>query len=352
MSDILEKYQKADHTVLKISYITAMCILLALAVWGGVKVYDFCIYEETNDAQVKEYINPILTRTNGFVQEIRYTDHMHVQMGDTLVVLDKKEATVRLHEVEAEIAAAEAQIKVLHNGVKIALSNANIYKAKINAAKAHLWKQQQDFDRYKNLLVSEAVTQQQFENIKTKLDIAQSDYDAMQSTLINSQDKIADEEAKLAVAMANLEQKHALLEKVKLNLQYTVITAPSDGFMGNKSIQPGQYVQTGQVIGFMVDKKQGKWIVANFQETQIAEMHEGQKAKILIDAFPDETFEGTITSFSPATGSEFSLLPTDNATGNYVKVVQRFPVKIEFDGKAMIEKLKAGMNAEVSVLKD
>ncbi len=352
MSDKLEKYQKADRTVLKISYITAMCILLALAVWGGVKVYDLCIYEETNDAQVKEYINPILTRTNGFVQEIRYTDHMPVQMGDTLVVLDKNEATVRLHEVQAEIAAAEAQIKVLHNGVKIALSNANIYKAKINAAKAHLWKQQQDFDRYKNLLEREAVTQQQFENIKTKLDIAQSDYDAMQSTLINSQDKIADEKAKLAVAMANLEQKNAMLEKVKLNLEYTVIIAPSDGYLGNKSIQQGQYLQTGQVIGFMVDKRQGKWIVANFQETQIAEMHEGQKAKILIDAFPDETFEGTITSFSPATGSEFSLLPTDNATGNYVKVVQRFPVKIEFDSKAMIEKLKAGMNAEVSVLKD
>ncbi len=354
MSDKLQKYQKADHTVLKISYITAMCILLALAVWGGVKVYDFCIYEETNDAQVKEYINPILTRTSGFVQEIRYTDHEHVLMGDTLVVLDKNEAIVRLHEVQAEIAGAEAQIKVLQNAIKIALSNTNIYKAKINAAKAHLWKQQQDFDRYAKLLEREAVTQQQFESVKTRLDIAQSDYEAMLSTVVNSKDKIADEEAKLTVAKAKLEQKRVLLEKVKLNLKYTVILAPSDGYMGNKSIQPGQYVQTGQVIGFMVDKKQGKWIVANFQETQIADMHEGQKAKILVDAYPDETFEGVISSFSPATGSEFSLLPTDNATGNYVKVVQRFPVKIEFTDKsnAMIKKLKAGMNAEVSVLKD
>ncbi len=103
----------------------------------------------------------------------------------------------------------------------------------------------------------------------------------------------------------------------------------------------------------MVDKKQGKWVVANFQETQIGEMHEGQKATIKVDAFPGETFEGTITSFSPATGSEFSLLPPDNATGNFVKVTQRFPVKIEFVGdKEVIKKLKAGMNAEVSVLKD
>ncbi len=270
MSDRLHKYQKTDHIILKVSYITALCILCVLAVWGGVKVYDFCIYEETNDAQVKEYINPILTRTNGFVQEIRYTDHMRVKKGDTLIVLDKNEATVRLHEVQAEIAAAEAQVKVLQNGIKTSLSNANIYKARIKAAKAHLWKQQQDFNRYESLLSNEAVTQQQFENVKTKLDIAQSDYDAMQSTLVNSQDKIEDEQAKLAVAKANLEQKNALLEKVKLNLEYTVILAPSEGYMGERSIQQGQYVQTGQVVGFMVDQRQGKWIVANFQETQIA----------------------------------------------------------------------------------
>ncbi len=353
MSDKLTKYQKADRAVLGISYITAMCILLALVIWGGIKIYGFFKYEETNDAQIKEYINPILSRTNGFVQEIRYTDHQRVQKGDTLLILDENEARVQLQKVQAEITAANAQIKVLESDIQIAKSGASINKAKIEAAKAHLWKQQKDFERYEKLMENEAVTQQQFEDIKTKLDIAQADYSAMENTYVNSKDKIADEEAKLAVAKANLEQKLAALENVKLDLKYTTITSPSDGFMGKRSIQPGQYIQVGQVIGFMVDKKQGKWVVANFQETQIGEMHEGQKATIKVDAFPGESFEGTITSFSPATGSEFSLLPPDNATGNFVKVTQRFPVKIEFVGdNKVIEKLKAGMNAEVSVLKD
>ncbi len=353
MSENLNKYQKADRIVLKTSYIVAICILCALGVWGSVHVYRFFLYEETNDAQVKEYINPILSRTGGFVQEIKYFDHQKVMKGDTLLVLDKNEAFVELQKTQAEILAAEAQIKVLESEIQIAKSSANINKAKIKASEAHLWKQQKDFDRYEKLFENEAVTQQQFEEVKTKLDIAQSDFAAMQNTYVNSQDKIADEEAKLAVAKANLKQKLALLENVKLDIKYTVIQAPSDGYMGTRSIQPGQFIQKGQVVGFMVDKKQGKWIVANFQETQIGDLHEGQKAKIEIDAFPGESFEGIISSFSPATGSEFSLLPPDNATGNFVKVTQRFPVRIAFSGNnPLLDRLKAGMNAEVSVIKD
>ncbi len=353
MSDKLDKYQKADRFVLKTSYIVAVCILCALGVWGSVHIYRFFLYEKTNDAQVKEYINPILSRTGGFVQEIKYNDHQKVMKGDTLLILDKNEAIVQLQKTEAEISAAEAQIKVLQSEIQIARSSANINKAKIKAAKAHLWKQEKDYDRYEKLLENEAVTQQQFEEMKTKLDIAQSDFTAMQNTYINSKDKITDEEAKLAVAKANLQQKLALEDNVKLDLKYAVIQVPSDGFMGARSIQPGQFIQKGQVVGFMVDKKQGKWIVANFQETQIGDLYEGQKAKIEIDAFPGETFEGVISSFSPATGSEFSLLPTDNATGNFVKVTQRFPVKIAFLGNnPLLDRLKAGMNAEVSVVKD
>jgi len=331
----------------------AMCILVALLIWGSIKIYQFFRYERTNDAQVKEYINPILSRTSGFVQQIKYADHEQVVKDDTLVVLDKNEAEVQLKTIQAEIIAAEAQIKVLQSEIQIAKSNAKINEAKISAAKAHLWKQQQDYDRYEKLLKNEAATLQQFEDIKTKLEIAQSDYTATQNTYLNSKDKIADEEAKLAVAEANLEQKIAVLEQVKLDLKYTVIQAPTNGFMGNRNIQPGQYIQKGQTIGFMVDKQQGKWIVANFQETQIGKMHEGQKAKIEIDAFPGHVFEGEIASFSPATGSEFSLLPTDNATGNFIKVTQRFPVKIMFtESNPILDRLKAGMNAEVSIIKD
>ncbi len=352
MGNNLTKYQKVDRLVLKISYVVAMLILVALVVWGIVKIIGFYKYEETNDAQVKEYINPILSRTSGYVQEIRYTDHQQIKKGDTLVILDSNEALVNLAKVKAEIASAESQLDVLEHSIRACESGADIHKSKISAAKAELWKQQKDFERYKNLLEVEAVTQQQFEEAQTRLDIAKSNYEAAQNTYINSQDKTADEESKVIVAKANLAQKKALLANVELDLKYTVILAPSDGYMGTRSLQVGQLVQKGQVIGFMVDKKQGKWVVANFLETQIADMHEGQKAKITVDAYPGEEFMGEIESFSPAAGSQFSLLPPDNATGNFVKVTQRIPVKLVFtNDNPMLGKLKAGMNAEVSVIK-
>ncbi len=353
MSDSLNKYQKIDRTVLRISYAVALAILAFLLIWGGIKAVGFYRYTETNDAQVKEYINPILSRTAGFVQSIQYTDHQQIHKGDTLVILDTNEAIVRLHQANAEIASAKAQLQVLESNIQAAKSSADIYKSKITAAKAQLWKQQQNFERYKSLLQAEAVTQQQYEEMKTQLDIAQSDYEAIKNTYINSQDKIADEQAKIAVAKANLEHKNALLESVQLELKYSVITAPSNGYIGKRAVQQGQYIQKGQTIGFMVDKSQGKWVIANFMETQIAGMHEGQEAEIIVDAFPDISFHGKIESFSPATGAQFSLIPADNATGNFVKVTQRFPVKILFtDNTEKITQLKAGMNAEVAVVKD
>ncbi len=353
MNAKLNKYQKIDRAVLKVSYLVAMIIFAAIIIWGGVKLIDFYRYEETNDAQVKEYINPILSRTSGFVQEIRYSDHQKIFKGDTLVILDRNEALVRLKEANAEIASASAQIRVIESSINAAQSSAKINEAKINAAKAQLWNQQQNYDRYKSLLSAEAVTQQQYEDVKTQLDIASANYEAIKNTFINSQDKIADEKARLEVAKANLEQKRSLLGEIQLNLQYSVIIAPSDGIVGSRSIQEGQYIQKGQVIGFMVDKSQGKWVIANFMETQITEMYKGQKAEIEVDAFPGESFKGIVESFSPATGSQFSLLPPDNATGNFVKITQRFPVKITFVGEnPLIERLKAGMNAEVSIIKD
>lgn len=353
MSDQLEKYRKVDHAVLKISYVAALCVLAILLIWAGIKLVDFYRYEETNDAQIEEYIHPILSRTSGFVQEIRYNDHQQVSQGDTLIVLDKDQATVRLHQVQAEIASAEAQLKVLQNNIQVAASSASIHEVQITAAEAQLWRQQQDFERYQELLKGEAVTQQQFEGIKTQLEIAKSNYEAVKNTITNSQYQVSDAKAKLAVAEADLEQKKVELEKVKLDLQYAVIIAPSDGFMGTKRLQVGQFVQPGQTVGYMVDKQQGIWVVANFQETQIADMHKGQEALITVDAFPGESFTGEIESFSPATGSQFSLLPSDNATGNFVKVTQRFPIKITFTGtNPVLKKLKAGMNAEVSIVKD
>lgn len=352
MSDQIKKYENIDKAAVKVTYVVALLILLALLIWGAISIISFWNYESTNDAQVKEYINPILSRANGYVQEIRYQDHQKVNKGDTLLVLDIDEANVRLEEAKAALASAEAQLKVLQSNVATTNSAANASKAKINAAKAKLWQQQQEFNRYKKLLEGEAVTQQQFEDVKTRLAVAKANFESLQNSFNASQGKTRDVNAQIAVAKAEIQQKKSVLERIKLDMKYAVITATSNGYMGKRSLQEGQYVQKGQTIGFIVDQNQGKWIIANFEETQIAAMQEGQKAKITIDAYPDEEFQGKIESLSPATGSQFSLLPPDNATGNFVKITQRFPVRIQFtEDSAKLKKLRAGMNAEVAIPK-
>ncbi|WP_320168201.1 HlyD family secretion protein [Mangrovibacterium marinum] len=353
MSDKLKTYEKIDHAAVKVTYTVALAILLGLLVWGAYTFLQFRKYEYTNDAQVKSYINPILSRASGYVDQIRYTDHQQVHKGDTLLLLDINEARVQLQQAKAALATAEAQLKVLQSHVKTTRGGATVDQAKIAAAEAQLWQQQKEFDRYQNLLKTEAVTRQQFEAVQTRLEVARSNYEAVKNTLGVSIGKTRDVNAQIAVAEADIEQRKAAVERCLLDLKYAVITAPSNGFMGSRTIQEGQYIQKGQTIGFMVDKNQGKWIVANFEETQIAQMHEGQAAKITIDAYPDAEFRGQIESISPATGAQFSLLPPDNATGNFVKITQRFPIKICFaDDNPMLDKLRAGMNAEVSVLRE
>ncbi|GLB50708.1 HlyD family secretion protein [Neptunitalea lumnitzerae] len=352
MSEVLKKHEKTDRVVVRITYLVALFILIALIIWGVASMINHWRYTYTNDAQVQEYINPILSRANGYVQEVRYTDHQKVQKGDTLVILDRDEALVQKELAQAAVTSAEAQLRVLESNQTTANSSSSINQAKIDAAQAQLWQQQKEYNRYKILLENNAVTQQRFEDIETKLKVAEANLESMKRTYKTSLNRTNDVSAQIEVAKATIEEKKAALNRIYLDLKYAVITAPTDGYMGKKNLQIGQLVQKGQTIGFIVDQNQGKWIVANFEETQIANMHEGQEAKINIDAYPDKTFTGKIESFSPATGSQFSLLPPDNATGNFVKITQRFPVRIQFteEDQALV-KLRAGMNAEVKVPK-
>ena len=147
MSYKLKTYEKVDHAAVKITYFVALGILVILLVWGGYSFVNFWRYEYTNDAQVKEYINPILSRASGYVQEIRYTDHQNIHKGDTLLILDIDEAKVQLQQAKAALATAEAQLKVLQSNVKTASTSATVDQAKITAAEAQLWQQQKEFER-------------------------------------------------------------------------------------------------------------------------------------------------------------------------------------------------------------
>ncbi|MDR6194689.1 HlyD family secretion protein [Siphonobacter sp. SORGH_AS_0500] len=346
------KYTRTDQLITRITAWVAGLIIIGLVAWGGFTVWDLYHFEATNDAQIDEYINPVTSRVTGYVRKVYYEDDQEVKKGDTLVVIDDDEYRIQKAEAEAALMTAKAQIGVLSSNTVTSDKNAVVNQLQIGAAKARLVKQQQDFERYEKLLATESITQQQFENVKMALDVAKSEYEALQKAYETSLSKTDDITAQKAVALAEIKRRQAVLDEINLKISYSVITAPYDGKMGKKTIQKGQLIQAGQTLAFMVDSEEGKWVVANYKETQIRHMHLGQTVDIETDAFPGEVFHGEIVSLSAATGSRFSLLPPDNATGNFVKIIQRVPVRIKLtDDVKKTQVLRAGMNAVVTIKK-
>lgn len=345
-------YRKTDRLITAITGWIAGVILVALAVWGISTLFELRRYEETNDAQVEEYINPITSRVTGYISRINYEENQDVKKGDTLLVIDDSEYVLQEQEANAALRNARAQIQILESNVATSSKTAEGTQAQIAAAKARLWKQQQEYDRYQKLYDAESATKQQLENVQTALDVAKADYASVVDNYDAAVSKINDIRSQKAALMAEIQRREALLGRNQLNVSYTVIRAPYDGKMGRRTIQEGQLIQAGQTLAFIVNQATGKWIIANFKETQVSKMHIGQSADIEIDAFPGKTFNGTIESLSPATGSRFSLLPPDNSSGNFVKIVQRIPVRIRLtNAPDEITLLRAGMNATVSISK-
>ncbi|WP_442591573.1 HlyD family secretion protein [Pedobacter sp. AW31-3R] len=346
-------YTQTDQLITKITGWIATVIAIGLAIWGGIFLYQLYNYEETNDAQVEEYINPITSRVSGFIREIRYEENQEVKKGDTLLIIDNSEYKLQQEEGEAALANAEAQISVMESNIITTSKVSEASESQIASAKAKLLKQQQDYDRYSQLFKVESATRQQLENSKAALDVATSEYQSAVENYQASLSKINDIKAQKGVYNAEIKRRHALLDRNKLDVGYTVIRAPYNGKMGRRTIQEGQLIQAGQTLAFIVDQEAGKWVIANFKETQIAHMPVNAEVEITTDAFPDKIFKGAIVSLSPATGARFSLLPPDNSTGNFVKIVQRIPVKIKLtDSAATLAQLRAGMNANVKIKKD
>lgn len=306
-------------------------------------------YEKTNDAQVEAYLNPVSARAAGYIRSILFEENQLVSRGDTLVLLDDREYRARLQEAEAAVEDAQAQLIVLNTSIRSLETGTSVNRDQVSAAKARLWQQEQDMKRYENLIREEAVTGQEFEQVKARYTVATSEYSASQNTLRTSFTKIDELQSRRALLSADLKRKMALLDFARINLAYTVITAPYNGRLGRKVIQEGQQIQLGQPLVTIINE-QFKWVTANFKETQVHAMHPGQEVLVTIDGIPGKTFHGKIESLSGATGAKFSLLPPDNSTGNFVKITQRVPVKILFTDTALAA-VKIGMNVNVSVVK-
>jgi len=343
---------KTDKIVVSLTQGLGIALFVGILVWAATYFLKGYRYEQTNDAQVDAYLSPINAKVGGYISRIAYKDNQLVKKGDTLVVIELDEYALKKDAASAELRSAQAKLPILAASEETQRKSIAVIKAQLAGAKARLQQQQREFGRYKNLLADESTTQQKFDNVTTALSIAQADYDQANAALQVAESKLNDFSAQQQAIQAEIKMKETLLQRQQLDIRYTVITAPFDGQIGKKTIQEGQLIQPGQTLAFLVNKAEEKWVMANFKETQIGKFTIGQAVAIEVDAFPNERFKGTIESLSPTTGSRYSLLPPDNATGNFVKITQRIPVRIKLtDTPEKLGKLSAGMNANVYVLK-
>lgn len=305
----------------------------------------------TEAAQVEEFINPINTRVSAYIKEIKFIEHQTVKKGDTLVILDDREILTQLGQAEAAYQNALAQRTATSSSVNTVSNNVSVMQSNIAGAKARLWNAEQNLNRYKNLLASEAVTRQQYDQVKTEYDAQKAAYETLVNQKQSANLSTTEVKSKLGINDAEIKRTKAALDMAKINLSYTVITAPYDGVMGRRTISEGQLIQPGQQVATIVLNGQ-KWVTANFLESQMPDVKIGEKLMMTVDALNGQKFEGIVTAISAATGSRYSSVPTDNSTGNFIKVQQRIPVRIEFtesNNKTDLNKLSAGMNVNVSI---
>ena len=340
------------HKTKKLIYnITVLLLVIGGIIWVFSRFIHLGNVEYTDNAQIKQLIVPVNSRVQGFIKKVYFEEYQDMKKGDTLLLIEDAEFRLRVAQAEADYQNALSGKTVMTSTINttqndIAVSDAGIQEAKIRMDNA-----EREYIRYKNLLNQDPVTRQQYDPMKTNYDALKARYELLlrqkQTTTLVKQEQTQ----RLDQTDAGIKLAEAALEIARLNLSYTVIIAPCDGTTGRKDIQEGQLVQPGQTLVDMVDKND-KWIIANYKETQTANIHEGQKVDIKVDAIPNVIFKGIVKSISRATGASFSLIPQDNSAGNFVKVEQRIPLRINFSNGNKpedMEKLRAGMNVECEV---
>lgn len=346
------RWSLTDAKLTKLTNWIAALVLCALLFWGGRTLWIRLNYAYTNDAQVTQYINPIISRVGGYIVSVHYHDHQFVKRGDTLLIIDQREYRYEADQANASVYKEHAEMNVLSSQKQILMEEHESLKKSIDANEARVTKQQLEYDRYKFLYEEKSATAQQMEDVKATLDVYKSELAALQHKLEASQERVRDVEVQKTVVSAEKNRLAAAAGRKHLDVGYTVVRAPYDGMIGKRSIEEGQMVNAGEVVGFIVNAETPTWVTANFKETQLRYLGIQDSVEVIADAYPDQVFKGKIISISPATGSSFSLLPPDNATGNFVKIVQRVPVRIELDKKQGEQILRSGMNVNVSVVKN
>jgi membrane fusion protein (multidrug efflux system) len=305
--------------------------------------------ESTDDAFVQGDISVVSPKVEGYVARLPVVDNQVVRQGDVLAVIDDRDFRAHVAEAEGAVAGAEAAIANIDSQLALQESEIKRVEASLASGAVELHHAQQDYDRAQSLVKSNWVSRERFDSTEADLHKAEAVLQERQAALVTERSRTAVLTTQRRQAEATLMREEAMLRLARNNLDDTEIRAPIDGVVGNKGVQVGQYVKAGTQLLSIVPLAH-VYVVANFKETQLAGMRPGQHVDIKVDAFPGRTLSGRIESFAPASGSQFSLLPAENATGNFTKIVQRVPVRIALpEGGPLAGLLRPGLSVVVSV---
>ena len=334
----------------KTAVVLAVAIALVLGVglgWQWWHVWRF--QQSTDDAYVQSDITVISPKLEGYLKEVRVEDNQPVTAGQVLVVIDDRDFAAKVAQAEAAVATAEASVDTYESRLELQRSMIDQAKAEVVAAEAEKSRAERDYQRYRQLMTSDYASRQRFETAEAESEKAAAAVTQKQAAVVAALGMLRVLRAQRDEEKARREQARANLRLAKNDLDNTVIRAPSAGVVGNRAGRPGQYVKPGTQLMSLVPLPY-VYVTANFKETQLTRMRPGQSAEIYVDAYPDKTLTGRIESFAPASGAQFSLLPPDNATGNFTKIVQRVPVRIALPvDEPLARLLRPGLSVTVTI---
>jgi membrane fusion protein (multidrug efflux system) len=330
-------------------------LVLALAVWGLNRFLYSRHHVSTDNAQVDSHITFIAPRVEAFVSRVLVDENQHVAAGDTLVLLDDRDLKVKLEQAEADLHAAEAAVGSRGRAgqaqaqFQASRAEAASVQAAVIAAEADYKKAAADVERYRELAAQKIIPAQQLDAAEAAFASAAANLEAARRQAAAAGSQVSASGAAVRGADARLAAAQAAVDNARLQLSYAYLTAPTSGVVAKRNAETGALVQVGQTLMSIVSDKE-VWVTANLKETQLAKVRVGNPAEFTVDAYPGRKFEGRVESLSPATGARFALLPPDNATGNFTKVVQRVPVKIAVvPSSDTAAPLRPGMSVDVTI---
>ncbi|MFZ9661310.1 MAG: HlyD family secretion protein [Chitinophagaceae bacterium] len=359
MQEVADKKKKMGSRKLAIIVILSIVIII----FGIRTIIHSAHHETTENAQLDASVISVRSAVSGYVIDVKVKENQFVKKGDTIVIIDSIDYKAKVMQAKAMLRNAEAQTGISRSAAMAAMQNASassmsssVMKFAIVSAKAKAEKAQKEFNRIEKMYNDGAASQQQLDAVKSEwqstnaqLDMAEKQFQASTMQASGTKSSAASQEGQVSVATALVQQRVAELQLAEIQLTHTVVVAPYDGIVSKKAIEIGQLIQISQPICSIVSTGD-LWVVANFKETQLKSIKPGEHVSIKVDAYPDKKLKGVVESLGAATGSRFALIPPDNATGNFVKVTQRVPVRIKLEGVDNKDhQLAPGLSAFVDV---